>query len=127
TSAFISRYCSVGRGALHKGLTKPPLEDNDPTQAKQLRVNRLRNLVGQLKDLCPLQKSTMLAALQVFELVDEAGNSSYNKIYIPHNNLVLSALMVVSIKELDIEAVDCGRTVDVWHQEKLRTTFVFLI
>ncbi|KAH3706875.1 hypothetical protein DPMN_046060 [Dreissena polymorpha] len=40
---------------------------------------------------------------------------------------VLSALMVVSIKELDIEAVDCGRTVDVWHQEKhqkkLRTTF----
>ncbi|KAH3721942.1 hypothetical protein DPMN_064891 [Dreissena polymorpha] len=86
TSAFISRYCSVGRGALHKGLTKPPLEDNDPTQAKQLRVNRLRNLVEQLKDLCPLQKSTMLAAFKYL--------SWLMKQEIPHTTKYISLIII---------------------------------
>ncbi|KAH3706861.1 hypothetical protein DPMN_066251 [Dreissena polymorpha] len=67
-------------------FTETVLEDNDPTQAKQLMVNRLRNLVGQLKDLCPVQKSTMLAAFKYLSWLMKQEIPHTTK-YIPHNNL----------------------------------------
>ncbi|KAH3884172.1 hypothetical protein DPMN_008145 [Dreissena polymorpha] len=56
------------------------------SQAKQLRVNRRRNLVGQLEDLCLLQTSTMLAAFKKLSLLMKQEIPLTTK-YIPHNNL----------------------------------------
>ncbi|KAH3774759.1 hypothetical protein DPMN_176152 [Dreissena polymorpha] len=44
----------------------PSLDQNTKThfQAKHIRVNRLRNSVGQFEDLCSLQKSNMMAAFR---------------------------------------------------------------
>ncbi|KAH3755317.1 hypothetical protein DPMN_190008 [Dreissena polymorpha] len=38
---------------------------------------------------------------------------------------VLHALMMISIKGPDIEAVDFGRIVDAWHQEKPRHIYFY--